>query len=201
MSDGPGNAGTSLRDRILDATVAAIAARGVAKTTIDDIARGASCGRATVYRTFAGGRDAILAAAGRREVDRFLDGLAAELAGCLSLEDAVVTAVTRASRQLVDHDALRYLVVNEPTVLLPLVSFDGLDPLLERAAAFAELHLARFTDAATARAVGEWAGRLTAAYACGPDVSDVLFDLGDEDATRHLVRTYGLPGLMYLTQE
>ena len=43
--------------------------------------------------------------------------------------------------------------------------------------------------------------RLTAAYACGPDFADALFDLRDEEAARHLVRTYGLPGLTYLTQE
>jgi AcrR family transcriptional regulator len=199
-----GSAATALAsplpERILEATVRCIAETGVAKTTIDDIARAASCGRATVYRTFAGGRDAILVAAGTREVERFLAGLGAVLDGCSSLEDAVVAGLTVATRQLHRHDALRYLVVHEPAVLRPLVAFDGLDPLLACAADFAEAHLTRFADRATARAVGEWAARLVVAYACGPIPSDPPFDLADERAARHLVRTFGLPGLTH-TQE
>src|SRR4051812_35705519 len=65
----------TLRDRILDATVACIARHGVSHTTIDDIARAAGCGRATVYRAFAGGKDAVVVAAGARELERFLAGL------------------------------------------------------------------------------------------------------------------------------
>jgi TetR/AcrR family transcriptional repressor of uid operon len=188
-------AAPGLAERILEGTVRRVAETGVTKTTIDDIAREAGCGRATVYRVFAGGRDAVLAAAGTREVERFLAELGVALDGCDSLEDALVLGITHSARQLHTHDALRYMVVNEPAVLRPLVNFDGLDPLLARAGTFAGLHLARFLDPPTARAVGEWAGRLIVAYACTPITIGVPCDLTDEDATRHLVRTFALPGI------
>ena len=50
--------------RIVDATTRCIARWGVAKTTLDDVAREASCSRATVYRLFPGGKDAVLEATG-----------------------------------------------------------------------------------------------------------------------------------------
>jgi AcrR family transcriptional regulator len=184
-----------LPERILDGTVRCIAGTGVAKTTIDDIARAASCGRATVYRVFAGGRDAVLAAAGRREVERFLDELGGRLDDCTSLDETLVTGITWTAGQLRTHDALRYVVEHEPAVLRPLVAFDGLDPLLARASDFAAEHLARFLDPDVARAVGEWAARLVVAYACGPGTPAQPFDLTDEGDARRLVATYGLPGI------
>jgi AcrR family transcriptional regulator len=167
----------------------------VAKTTIDDIARAASCGRATVYRTFPGGRDAVLAAAGRREVERYLARLGDELDACATLEDALVAGITGCTLQVQIHDALRYVIENEPAVLRPLVSFDGLDPLLARAGSFAGEHLGRFLDPSVARAVGEWAARLVLAYGCPPESVGSPFDLTDADAARRLVRMFGLPGI------
>jgi AcrR family transcriptional regulator len=197
----------TLRDRILDATVRCIAATGVAKTTIDDIAGEASCSRATVYRAFPGGKDAVVATAGIREVQRFAAHLGRRLDGCATLEEALVAGICEAARQFHHHDALRYLVVNEPAVLWPMVCFDGLDPVLARAASFAEDRLARFLDAPTARMVGEWAARLVLVYADEPgpgapgaptvpgDAGGITADLADEGVTRHLVRTFLLPGL------
>jgi AcrR family transcriptional regulator len=190
-----------LRDRILDATIRCIAEAGLTGTTIDDIARAASCGRATVYRAFAGGRDAILVAAGIREVERFLAELAVRLEACATLEDTLVEGITGTVRHLRGHPVVRYLVVHEPAVLLPFVGFDGLDPLLARASDVGERHLTRFTDPATARSVGEWAARVVVAYGCGIDPTGTPVDLADEGAVRGLVRTFGLPGLALTTQE
>ena len=57
--------------RVLDATLRCVARWGVAKTTLDDVAREAGCSRATVYRAFPGGKEALLEALARREVSRF----------------------------------------------------------------------------------------------------------------------------------
>ncbi|MEA2588672.1 MAG: hypothetical protein QOH66_1599, partial [Actinomycetota bacterium] len=46
--------------RVIDAALRCIARWGIAKTTLDDIAREASCSRATIYRLFPGGKDALL---------------------------------------------------------------------------------------------------------------------------------------------
>src|SRR6185295_12280641 len=53
--------------RILDATMTCLSRFGVAKTTIDDVAREAGCSRATVYRYFTN-RNALVASAVDREI-------------------------------------------------------------------------------------------------------------------------------------
>jgi AcrR family transcriptional regulator len=53
---------TSTRVRIVDGALRCLARQGVAKSTVDDIARQAGLSRATVYRTFPRGKDDILAA-------------------------------------------------------------------------------------------------------------------------------------------
>src|ERR1700730_12748438 len=56
-----------LADRVLDAALACVARVGVAKTTLDDVAKEAGCARATVYRCFPG-RQALMRAVLDREV-------------------------------------------------------------------------------------------------------------------------------------
>ena len=67
------------RERVIDATLRCLARHGTIKTTVDDIAREASVSRATVYRTFPGGRDELLAAVVDTEVARLVSLGATEL--------------------------------------------------------------------------------------------------------------------------
>ena len=182
----------TLEDRILAAAIRCVARWGVRKTTLDDVAREAGCGRATIYRTFPGGKDSVMLAAGEREVERLLVGLAGEVELALTLEDALVAAIAGAARALASHAALRFLFEHEPGVVLPFLSFDGLDPLLERAVAFGRPRLERFVDPATAAALAEWVTRIVVAY--GDDTSQFV-DLTDPDQTRRLVTQYVLPGV------
>ena len=48
------------RQRTIEATYACVARRGIAKTTVEDVAREAGISRATVYRAFPGGRDELI---------------------------------------------------------------------------------------------------------------------------------------------
>ena len=64
------------RIRVVDAALRCIARQGTAKTTLDDVARDAGCTRATVYRVFPGGKDAVLDAVVDTEVARFFSALA-----------------------------------------------------------------------------------------------------------------------------
>ncbi|MBV9252708.1 MAG: helix-turn-helix transcriptional regulator, partial [Actinobacteria bacterium] len=52
----------ALDQRILDATLRCIGRWGVAKTTLEDVAREAGCSRATVYRAVPGGKDGLIEA-------------------------------------------------------------------------------------------------------------------------------------------
>src|SRR5947208_16748259 len=89
----------SQEQRIVDATTRCIARWGVAKTTLDDVAREAACSRATVYRLFPGGKDAVLEATVRAQLTGFYAGLAERLdAGGGDLEDLLVAGAVYTSR-------------------------------------------------------------------------------------------------------
>jgi AcrR family transcriptional regulator len=192
--DEPGPApGDELEARISAAALACLGRAGLGGTTLDDIAAEAGCSRATIYRTFPGGRDVLLAAVLDREINRLTADLSAELASAGDLADALVTTIGGTAMALRRHAALQYLMVHEPGAGLPHLSFDGLDPVLERAVDFLAPLLERHTDARTAREAAEWAARLVVLYA--GDI-DAPIDLTDPADTDRLVSTYVLPGLV-----
>ena len=94
----------------------------MAKTTLDDVAREAGCARATLYRLFPGGRDALWDAVVVVESARFFGRITERAAPQRGLEDVVVAIVTEAGRSLSGHSALQFLLVNEPEAILPYLS-------------------------------------------------------------------------------
>lgn len=188
----PGDEPT-LEARILDATLACVARWGVAKTTLDDVAREAGCSRATVYRVVPGGKDGLMLAAGERELVRFFGHLGERLAAEPTLVGRLARGIAEALRVIAGHDALTYLGEHEPEVILPFVSFDALDPLLDAAASFGAVVLHPFLDPDAARRTGEWAARIVLSYGFEPD--DRL-DLTDVDVVDRFIRCY----LPHLTQ-
>lgn len=179
------------RARIIEAAARCVARWGIAKTTIDDVAREAGMSRATVYRAF-GGKDELVVAVGLYEEGRFFAALGPELERAATLEDTLVAAVCRGSRWLYENDVLAYLLQHEPAALLPHIAFDRIGPLLYRTHAVLDPYLTRFVDATTSRQLSEWATRVVLSYWVKP--SDRL-DLTDETQARHLVTRYLLPGL------
>lgn len=177
----------SLESRILDATLVCVARWGLAKTTLDDIAREAGCGRATVYRVIPGGKDAILLSVVDRELQRFFVHLSARLASEPTLAGRLAVGIAESARVIAGHAALQYLVEYEPEVVLPFVSFDALDPLLHAAAAFGVDALGPFLEPDDARAVGEWVARIVLSYGFEPDPR---VDLTDVDAAHRFVERY-----------
>ncbi len=184
---------SSLDGRILEATLRCVARWGVSKTTLDDIAREAGCSRATIYRTLPGGKQALLVAAAHHEVGGALRSLDVVLAACDDLRSLLVTLVHEGASYVAGSEALGYLVEHEPEVVLPHVSFDGLEPLLHRVAEFAAPHLVRFVDVDTAWRTGEWMARLVTSYVFGDEPT---LDLTDRDRAAHVIDTYVLPGLI-----
>src|SRR5687767_15381502 len=100
-------------ERVLDAALRCIARWGVAKTTLDDIAREAGVSRATVYRLFPGGKDTVVRAAVAAEVDAVGAELAARTAPLDDVEDVLVAVITYGTEVLRRHPALQYLLVHE----------------------------------------------------------------------------------------
>lgn len=180
-------------ERILEATSRCVARWGVAKTTLDDIAREAGCSRATLYRIVPGGREALLEAAGEHELTRFYARLAAALDEAEGLEGLLVTAVLEAAAWVHDSAVLRYLLANEPEQVLPMVSFDALDPLLLDAAAFARPWFAAHLPGERADELAEHVARVIISYTLDPP--DGL-DLTDPATARRLVEAHLLPAAL-----
>src|SRR5262245_11832483 len=130
--------------RILEATARCLARWGVAKTTVDDLAREAGVSRATVYRYFPGGKDQLVVAVGIYEEGRFFAHLAPLLEDSGSLADALTVAVSEASRFLREHEVLATLLEHEPEKVLPYLAFDRIGPLLYRTTAFLTPYLEQF---------------------------------------------------------
>ncbi len=186
---------SSTRVRIVDGALRCLARQGMAKTTVDDIAREAGFSRATVYRTFPGGKDDILAAVVETEVARLFSSLAVVMGEAHDLEDVLVAGMVESARQLRSHGALSYLLAYEPGTVLPHLTFAGQDRVLLVAGDLAAPFFARWLEPEQASRAAEWAVRIVLAY-CADQAPAT--DLTDPDATRGLVRAFVLPGILAL---
>ena len=182
--------------RIVDAALTCIGRWGLTKTTVDDIAREAGVGRATLYRLFPGGRDAVLDAVLATETARFLAQLDVALRAATSLEDVLTTMIMHGGQALGGHAALQFLLAHEPEVILPHISFQQMDAVLDVVARHAGPLLARWLPPSpdpseTAARGAQWVARIVLAYLFAPTPD---LDFADADSVRRLVRTYILPG-------
>jgi AcrR family transcriptional regulator len=179
--------------RVLAATIACIGRWGLAKTTLDDIAREAGLSRATVYRLFPGGKDTVVRAAITAEVEALDHELAIRTAGRDDLEDVLVEMITYATDVLRSHPALQYLLTHEPEQVLPHLAFGSLDVLLGAATAVAAPLLEPYVGGRDAARAAEWVARLVLSYALAPSE---WFDLANGDDARRFTTTFVLPGLL-----
>ena len=186
---------SSTRVRIVDAALGLLARQGSAKTTVDDIARASGFSRATLYRTFPGGKEDVLEAVVSTEVARLFSSLAVAMGGASDLEEVLVAGMTEAARHMSTHRALGYMLRHEPGVVLPHLTFADMDRILMVAGDFAAPFFARWLNPDQASRAAEWAVRIVLAYLADPAPGT---DLTDPDDTRALVRTFVLPGILAL---
>lgn len=178
------------QDLLLDAAVDLVARWGVTKTSMTDVAREAGCSRATVYRAFPGGKQELFLALTRRE----LADAVREVVGAFELGDDLGDSLTRAlvvaARIVEDHGAARFVLENEPELILPYLGFG-------RVGALHRLAIATFAPTAATRVAPdrapwlvEWTVRTFISYLTAPDPDH---DLTDIDQTRSLVERFILP--------
>jgi AcrR family transcriptional regulator len=129
-TDPPGGGRRDRREDLLAAAARRFVAVGIRKTTMEDIAREATAGKATLYRHFAN-KDAVIDALLEREaarLDRRLRGAADEHdEAARRLEAAFVAGV----EFFVDHPVLTKGRDEEPGILLPRITANG-GPLVRR---------------------------------------------------------------------
>jgi len=179
----------------VDAALRCLARQGWAKTTADDVAREAGLSRATLYRAFPGGRDGVLHAVVETETARLFSDLAVAMGEADDLEAMLVAGLSGAARSLGAHRALRYLMDNEPEVVLPHLTFSGMDRLLAAASSFAAPFFGRWLEPEQSARAAEWAVRIVLSYLACPVPGR---DLADPADAGHLVRTFVIPGIQAL---
>ena len=183
---------SDLRERILAATYACIARWGIAKTTVEDVAREASLSRATLYRTFPGGREELIRDAVAWEVDNFFARLAESVASAEGFEEVVEVALLHAHRQVREHEVLQKLLVTEADRLVPTITMETgrLIPLIE---AFVAPYLEReqLRPGVTVPDAAAYVARMVTSHINAPG----RWDLDDPDQIRDLVRTEILAGI------
>jgi AcrR family transcriptional regulator len=189
--------GDRQRDRIVAAALRCIARWGLAKTNVEDVAREAGCSRATLYRAFPGGKDAVFDAVAGAELRRLETAVATAVAATDDgdVEGALVAAITAIGRHLDGHDVFRFLLLHEPELVLPHLAFHRLDALLARVRAFGGplLERAGHLPPDVAARTAEWVARIVISYTCSPSAG---VQLTDDPSVRRLVRAFVLPGLL-----
>lgn len=179
-------------ERILDAALELAAASGMRHLTMEDVARAAGVGRATVYRRF-GDRDRLVDALSVREARRCLASLAAASDPGDPVLDQFVEGFVVSVRLLREHPLLRRLVLVERQILLKGLD-DGLFELArgflaERIRAAQRLGEARDVDADEA---AEVLTRVTTSFALLPST---VLRLEDPERARAVARELLAPVL------
>ena len=170
-------------DRILDAAHAAMATHGLAKLSLEDVAREAGMSRQTVYRHF-GSKEALVTAAIIREEQVFLDQMTAAISEHDDLRPAMEAGIVAGLRAAREHPLLDRLLATKPEALLPFLTTGGgpvlsaARPVIQR---LLEQRLPHASNTALHR-VADATTRLFISYAINPpddDVEEVAAGLAD----------------------
>lgn len=185
-----------LRERVLRAALDCIAEDGLAATSVEDVARRADVGRATIYRHFPGGREQLLSETVTWEVGRFFAGIEEAIADAPDLGTRFERAFVAGDRALAEHALLHRLLRTEPEAILTdlAVATDLVSALI---VAYVAEQLEREIAAGRVRAdvdvgfAADHLGRLFLSYLGTPG----RWDLADPTSRSALVRTQFMAGL------
>lgn len=180
----------SLEDRVLDAAKVLCERWGRDKVTVDDIAGVAGCSRATLYRSFPGGKDVLFEALRVRETEAFFVELTAHLGGATGYEDLLVTSVVEATRALQADEHLRIMLASVPGDVASDLTVEGLPRIIDTASAFLRPWFAPYLGEEASDRLAEWLSRVVTSYFLVPSRH---LDLADPDSATAFVRQFILP--------
>ena len=121
--DSPSRSSVATATRILDATLATMADHGIARLSLEDVARRAGLSRQTVYRYFPS-KGSLVEATVLREEQVFITNMVSAAGRQRELEAALRAAIEAAMRTGQAHALLNRLLATEPESLVALVTTD-----------------------------------------------------------------------------
>jgi AcrR family transcriptional regulator len=188
----------TVRERILEAGYACVARYGLAKTTVEDVARAARLSRATLYRHFPGGRDQLLREVIAWETGRFFGRLAEAVAGAPDFAGLLEEALVFAHRAVEEHEVLQKVLQTEPERLLPQLTVES-----ERVLVFIRRFLLPYLEREDLRpgVDPEEAAGYVARMLFSFIGNQGRWDLTDPEQVARLVRTELLAGVIELRSD
>ena len=185
---------TDPRDKVLGAVVTCAGRVGLSHITVDEVAREARVGRASVYRWFPGGREQLVDEAVTWEVGRFLGRLAAAVEHAPDLRSRLISGLSFAHRSLAEHEVLQHLLATEPGGLLP--QLQQTSPLVvavlrDELVAHVAAEPRRRPEVEPLEAA-EWLARMVLSFV----VEQGRWDLDDPEEVARLVDTELLAGIV-----
>jgi AcrR family transcriptional regulator len=189
--------GDTRRERVLEGALACVGRFGLAKTTVDDVARESGVSRATIYRYFPRGREQLIAEVVSWEMGRFFRRLGEAVAEAADLAGLVEDALVFAHQALAEHKVYQKVLTTEPERLLPLITVEA-DRLLPLIAGFLVPYVQRDRDAGRLRPstdphrAADYVARMFLSLVATPG----SWDLDDRRQVRELVHDHLLAGLL-----
>ena len=183
----------TVRERILEAGYACVARYGLAKTTVEDVARAARLSRATLYRHFPGGRDQLMREVIAWETGRFFGRLAEAVAGAPDFARLLEEALVFAHRAVEEHAVLQKVLQTEPERLLPQLTVD-IERILVFIRGFLVPYLEReqLAPGVDAEQAADYVARMLLSFIGNQG----RWDLTDPSQVSRLVRTELLAGVL-----
>lgn len=189
--DSPSGSVVDTATRILDATLATMADHGIARLSLEDVARRAGLSRQTVYRYFPSKGDLVEATV-LREEQVFIAAMVSAAGRQRELESALRAAIEAAMRTGQAHALLNRLLATEPESLVALVTTDRGPVLSAARQALQEILSAWLPRVPKARLLmaADAVARLVVSYVVNPPA-----DSSSQVATRLAqLLVNGLPG-------
>lgn len=188
---------TLVRERIMEATVRCVEDSGVRGFSLEQVAARAEVSRTTIYNQFPGGRSQLVEATATWEIARFWGRLAEAVQDLPTLEDRLVLGLvlgrkvmsrSRIVSNLMDPDVAELIAAVRPSEpIIHGVIRDYMRESLE-----VEASTGRLRPAVDLEDSADYLMRMTLSWLGSP----AGVDLTDEAATREVVRSQFLAGIL-----